>query len=76
MSHEVDLVYQAQAALHDPVLQDVHGCVLQDLINSAAEQGSPEVIGILLDQPLFKKDKDELDEAVDTGESTVLQKIL
>lgn len=44
--------------------------VLQDLIKSAAEQGSPEVIGILLDQPLFKKDKDELDEAVDTGEST------
>jgi hypothetical protein len=45
-------------------------CVLQDLINSAAEQGSPEVIGILLDQPLFKKDKDELDEAVDTGKWT------
>lgn len=40
---------------------------VQDLIKSAAEQGSPEVMRILLAQPLFKKDKDELDEAVDTG---------
>lgn len=40
---------------------------LQDLIKAAAEQGSAEVMGILLSQPLFKKDEDELDEAVDTG---------
>jgi hypothetical protein len=40
---------------------------MQDLIKAAAEQGSAEVMGILLSQPLFKKDEDELDEAVDTG---------
>lgn len=40
---------------------------MQDLIKAAAEQGSPEVMEILLSQNLFKKDKDELAEAVDTA---------
>jgi DhnA family fructose-bisphosphate aldolase class Ia len=45
----------------------VHVHAMQDLIKAAAEQGSPEVMDILLSQNLFKKDKDELAEAVDTA---------
>lgn len=40
---------------------------LQDLIKAAAEQGSPEVMDMLLSQSLFQKDKEELEEAVDTA---------
>lgn len=37
------------------------------MIKIAAEQGSPDVLSLLLDQPLFKSDPDELDEAVDVA---------
>lgn len=40
---------------------------LQDLIKAAAEEGTPKIMEILLSQKLFKEDKDELDEAVDTA---------
>lgn len=50
-------------------ISSCHTCVhaMQDLIKAAAEQGSPEVTDILLSQNLFKKDKEELEEAVDTA---------
>lgn len=50
-----------------PPKTNTHQHNQQDLIKLAAEQGGSAVTDILLSQPLFKKDKDELDEAVDTA---------